>query len=162
MIREAAANDVDAIVELLRAVAAENRWVKTEVPFDAAARKRHLIAGMATGEIVAFVAETDDAIGGEISLRVRGERAVFGMVVALAHRRRGLGRQLVAAAIAKARERGLSSIEIEVYAHNRAAVGLYRSAGFVEHGTPVRDERHDGRVWSIARMRLGLGPRGPL
>jgi putative acetyltransferase len=154
VVREAAPADVEAIVELLRDVAAENRWVRTEVPFDLAGRRRHLIDGMTAGGLIAFVAEIDGAIAGELSLRIHGERAVFGMVVALTQRRRGLGRQLVTAAIAKARERGVSSIEIEVYAHNRAAIELYVSLGFVKYGDLVREERHDGRRWNVVRMRL--------
>ena len=156
VVREAVPADVEAIVELLREVAAENRWVRTEVPFDVSGRRQHLIDGMTAGALVAFVAENDGVIAGELSLRIHGERAVFGMVVALTQRRRGLGRQLVAAAIAKARERVVSSIEIEVYAHNRAAIELYKGLGFNEYGDLVREERHDGRSWTVVRMRLVL------
>ena len=152
-VREAGPADVAGIVGLLRDVVAENRWVRTEVPFDAAARERHMLARMKAGELVSFVAESAGMIVGELSLRIRGERAVFGMVVAREQRRRGLGRQLVGAAIAKARERSVTCIEIEVYAHNRAARGLYRSVGFVEYGVPLAEERHNGNRWTIIRMR---------
>ena len=155
-IREAAPADVAGIVALIGDVAAENRWVRTEIPFDFIERERRMIERMATGEVVAFVAESDGAITGELSLRVRGKRAVFGMVVARGQRRRGFGRRLVAAAIAKARERDVTCIEIEVYAHNRAAITLYRSMGFVEHGERGTEQRNDGAAWTVIRMRNDL------
>lgn len=156
VIREAGPDDVVSIVALIRAVAAENRWVRTEVPFDALARERLLRERMASGAVVAFVADHEGEIAGQLSLGLRGERAVFGMVVAAAHRRTGIGRRLVAAAIAKARERGVSAIEIEVYAHNRAAIELYRALGFVGYGEPVLEVRRDGERWTVLRMRHGL------
>jgi ribosomal protein S18 acetylase RimI-like enzyme len=155
-IREAQPADIPAIVELIRNVAAENRWVRVETPFDAPARERHLTARMASGEIVAFIAESADAIVGELTLRIRNERAVFGMVVAAAHRRHGIGRALVTAAIAQARERAVTSIEIEVYTHNQAALRLYRTTGFTPHGTPIPEPRPNGQHWTIQRMRHNL------
>ena len=157
LIREAGPADVAGIVALIGDVAAENRWVRTEIPFDAAERERRMVERMAPGEVVAFVAESNGTIVGELSLRVRGERAVFGMVVARGQRRRGIGRQLVAAAIAKARERSVVCIEIEVYAHNRAAIKLYRTMGFVEHGERGTEERQDGSFWNVIRMRNNIG-----
>jgi putative acetyltransferase len=155
-IRVAQTADIPLIVDLIRDVAAEDRWVRVEVPFDAPARERHLSARMAAGELVAFVAESDGAIVGELTLRLRNDRAVFGMVVAADYRRRGIGRALVTAAIATARERSASSIEIEVYTHNHAALRLYGESGFIPHGDPVPEPRHDGRQWTIQRMRYDL------
>jgi RimJ/RimL family protein N-acetyltransferase len=155
-IRVAQTADIPRIVDLIRDIAAENRWVRVEVPFDAPARERHLSARMAAGELIAFVAESDGAIVGELTLRIRNGRAVFGMVIAADHRRRGLGRAFVTAAIATARERTASSIEIEVYTHNHAALRLYNSAGFIPHGDPVPERRHDGQQWTIQRMRYDL------
>jgi putative acetyltransferase len=157
VIREAGLADVARIVALIGDVAAENRWVRAEVPFDAAARERTMTQRMSGGELIAFVAEAGDALAGQLSLRVRDGRAAFGMVVAAAHRRRGIGRQLVAAAIVKARERAVSAIEIEVYAHNRAALALYRSLGFVRYGEPAPEARRSGERWTIVRMRHELG-----
>jgi putative acetyltransferase len=157
VIREAGPADVARIVALIGDVAAENRWVRAEVPFDTAARERITTQRMSTGELVAFVAEAGEELAGQLSLRIRDGRAVFGMVVAAAHRRRGVGRRLVAAAIAKARERGVSAIEIEVYTHNRAALALYRSLGFVRYGEPAPEARRSGERWTIVRMRYDVG-----
>jgi [ribosomal protein S18]-alanine N-acetyltransferase len=48
--------------------------------------------------------------------------------------RRGLGRDLLAAVIAHARQAGAACVELEVSADNLGALGLYRSLGFLEVG----------------------------
>jgi ribosomal protein S18 acetylase RimI-like enzyme len=152
IIREAVLADVAAVVGLLGDVAAENRWIRTEVPFDAAMREQRMIAALVAGALVWFIAESDSAIVGELSLRFRDDRAAIGMVVAAAHRGRGIGRQLLSTAIAKSRERAASRIELEVYAHNSAAIALYRAFGFIESGPPVTEERQDGQRWTAIPM----------
>ena len=49
-------------------------------------------------------------------------------------RRRGLGRQLLAAMVEEGRRRGLSFITLEVRPSNTAALALYRSLGFAQAG----------------------------
>lgn len=155
-IRLAGAADAGPLVGLLAQVAAENRWIRTEVPFDIATRERRMIAALESGTLVWFIAELDAVVVGELSLRFRDDCAVFGMVVAGAHRRRGIGRQLLTVAIAKALERSASRIELEVYAHNTAAISLYRTFGFIESGPPVTEERGDGRRWEAVPMSKDL------
>jgi len=50
----------------------------------------------------------------------------------------GLGRALVSAAIARARERGCRRMELDTGADNAPAQGLYRSLGFQDHGIFMR------------------------
>jgi ribosomal protein S18 acetylase RimI-like enzyme len=76
------------------------------------------------------------SIAGHIDLRARPEpgakhRAMLGMGVHRAYRRRGLGAQLVATALAWARsESGLKWVDLEVLSENHPAVALYLRAGF--------------------------------
>ena len=151
-VREAAPADAPAIAGLVGAVAAENRWLRTEVPFNGEARAKRLAELMTRGSLVVFVAETDNGIVGELSLHFRDGRSSFGMAVAADMRRRGLGRKLVALALKRARERHATSVAIEVYAHNVAALELYRSAGFVSTGAPLIEERGDGQRWEVLPM----------
>jgi ribosomal protein S18 acetylase RimI-like enzyme len=53
------------------------------------------------------------------------------LVVAEDSRRRGLGRALMARAHAWAEERGLTDVELSVYAFNGAAIALYEQLGYV-------------------------------
>lgn len=60
---------------------------------------------------------------------------LVGMMVADTHRGRGIGRALLVAGIARVQATpGLAQITLSVTAGNRAAIGLYRSAGFERYG----------------------------
>jgi GNAT superfamily N-acetyltransferase len=50
----------------------------------------------------------------------------------------GLGRQLVSAAIERARERGCRRMELDTGADNAPALGLYHSLGFFDSGVFLR------------------------
>ena len=54
------------------------------------------------------------------------------VVVLPAARRRGIGRELLRAAEAFARERGAAVIRLEVMADNGEALELYETAGFLQ------------------------------
>jgi len=55
---------------------------------------------------------------------------VEGLATATSARRYGIGRALVRAAVAFARERRADTISLHVWTGNEAAIGLYRSEGF--------------------------------
>jgi putative acetyltransferase len=73
--------------------------------------------------------------------RVLGE--VKRMYTVPASRGRGLGRRILQAIEAKAREDGLNSLALETGAEQPEAMALYRSAGFVERG-PFHDYPDNG------------------
>jgi ribosomal protein S18 acetylase RimI-like enzyme len=78
------------------------------------------------------------AIAGLGLLAVRGQRGwVGGFGLAPAYRGQGLSAQLLADLLAQARSLGLTQIQLEVIAGNRAAIRTYERAGF----THVRDLR---------------------
>ena len=61
---------------------------------------------------------------------------LYQMWVAGGHRRFGVGRALVDAAAAWARQMGAARLELDVTCDNVAAVRLYEGAGFVTYGNP--------------------------
>jgi ribosomal protein S18 acetylase RimI-like enzyme len=72
-------------------------------------------------------------------------------------RGRGVGSALVRAVISRAREQGLHKLSLEVFAHNAAAIALYRRAGFTEEGRRVRQyRRSSGELWDTIIMGLAL------
>ncbi len=77
-----------------------------------------------------------------------------GMGVLRAWRGQGLGEALLAACIEKASAKGLTRIELEVYADNAPAIALYRKLGFVEEGLKRRARVLDGRVQDLLVMAL--------
>jgi ribosomal-protein-alanine N-acetyltransferase len=73
-------------------------------------------------------------VGGIVFWQVSDELQVLNLVVHTGCRRRGLGRQLLAAALSAGREAGCASAWLEVRADNAAAIGLYQRAGFAASG----------------------------
>lgn len=63
-----------------------------------------------------------------------GEAELLNIAVAEEYQRKGLGRKMMHAVLQKAREMGFSRVLLEVRVSNRAAIGLYRLAGFSEMG----------------------------
>jgi ribosomal protein S18 acetylase RimI-like enzyme len=95
--------------------------------------------GPTTDGSVLLVCEADDGThAGHVWLTEQndfftGERKLFVTTVAVApaQRRRGIGRLLMEAAEAQARQRGLATLALGVEAGNASAISLYESLGFV-------------------------------
>jgi len=67
--------------------------------------------------------------------KARHKVTLFGMYVTQAYQQRGLGRELVEAALAEARgQKRLKLIQLTVTAGNEAALALYQRCGFIQYG----------------------------
>lgn len=158
VIRPAGPADLDPMVELTWAVAAEGRWIGTEVPFDRAARREMLAATIAGPASTLFAADAGPAGGpslvGCISVQVAPYGvADIGMMIAEGWRGRGIGRSLLETAIAWAPGAGAHKMALEVWPHNEAGIRLYRRCGFVEEGLKARHyRRRNGELWDSVLM----------
>jgi ribosomal protein S18 acetylase RimI-like enzyme len=151
-IRPATADDRVPLALVFAAVAEERDGIATEPPVDIEARAASwrlegTLVAVASGEIVGSVHVDRSRHGfGEI-----------GMAVAREWRGCGVGSALLAAAIEEAREYGLHKLSLGVFAHNAAAIGLYRKYGFVEEGRrPKQYRRASGELWDTVEMGLLL------
>jgi ribosomal protein S18 acetylase RimI-like enzyme len=138
------------MAELLAAVAEEHDGIATEPPVDVDART-HEFAASAAGSLVA---EADGAIIGMIHVG-EGRFGVgeLAMLVERGWRGRGVGSALVAAAFEGARIKGLHKLSLDVFAHNAAAISLYRKFGFVEEARRVAQyRRSSGELWDSIVM----------
>jgi ribosomal protein S18 acetylase RimI-like enzyme len=93
--------------------------------------------GLATpGMIILTGVLADDTPIGRLWISLTHPRGVrhcaflYLIEVAEEHRGRGLGRALLAAAEAAAREHGARALELNVFASNTSAISLYRTAGY--------------------------------
>ena len=128
VVRAARNGDAWVMAQLMAAVAEERYGIATEPPVDIEQRAA-LLAGSAAGSVVAVA---DGQIIG--MLRVQVSRHGFGelgMLVERGWRGRGVGSALVQAAVGWARDQGLHKLSLEVFAHNAAAIALYRKCGFM-------------------------------
>jgi ribosomal protein S18 acetylase RimI-like enzyme len=116
-----------------------------------------------TGWRRAWLARSADRrIAGHIDLRAHPERfaqhrCLLGMGVDRHHRQAGLGAALIARARQWAAHATLEWIDLQVMSDNRAALALYRRAGFVKAGETPDMFRIDGRSFDYATMSLRVG-----
>jgi RimJ/RimL family protein N-acetyltransferase len=154
VIRQARPADARAMAQLFAAVAAEGDGIASEPPIDLDARS----ASFEDQAAESLVAEAAGSIVG--ILHVDEGRFGFGelgLLVDRAWRGRGVGSQLVRAAIVWARGRGLHKLSLEVFATNHGALALYRKLGFVEEGRRVKQYRRaNGELWDSIVMGLLL------
>jgi RimJ/RimL family protein N-acetyltransferase len=160
-IRPAAEGDVDAMMAQFADVVAEERWMGTEPGFDRPARaegmREHLSRPATHGVFVAVTVDGD--VVGQLGVH-RHEYGVaeLGMAVSAGWRRRGVGRGLLDAAVAWARQHDVHKLALQCWDHNDAALALYERAGFVWEGYLDRHyPRRNGERWGAVVMGLVLG-----
>ena len=134
------------------AVAEERDGIATEPPVDVEARAA---SWTIEGTLVAVAGA--EIIGSLVLEPSRHGFGEIGMAVAREWRGRGVGSALLAAAIEWARDRGLHKLSLGVFAHNTAAIELYRKFGFVEEGRRIKQYRRaSGELWDAVEMGLLL------
>jgi ribosomal-protein-alanine N-acetyltransferase len=135
-IRSGTAADLDVLLALERTIEgaphwSEAHWLQALAAVSGAGSdesyagpERHVMLATLDGSIVGFLVQQMVAAIAEIE----------SLAVAKAHRRLGVGRQLVLSSLALAKRRAARSVELEVRASNHAAQELYRSLGFHVEG----------------------------
>lgn len=142
------------MAHLFATVAAERDGIATEPPVDLGRQT----AAFARSAGSCVVAVAGDQLIGLLHMEVsRHGFAELGMLVHPGWRERGIGSALLEAGIALARRQGLHKLSLEVFAHNTAAIGLYRKSGFAEEGRRIRQYRRaNGELWDSITMGLLL------
>ena len=104
-----------------------------------------------------------EAPGGFILVRTAADEAeILTLAVRPADRRHGLGTGLVSRGVADAVAHGATRLFLEVAEDNKAALALYRGAGFVEAGRrPRYYARADGSRTDALILALNLTGRLP-
>jgi GNAT superfamily N-acetyltransferase len=135
--RPAGADDVDAIVALMRGYYAQDGYTFVEAEARDAALM--LINDPGIGRL--WVAQDHEKIVGYVavalgfSFEYRGREAfVDELQIAESHRGRGLGREALGVAEAWCREAGVNALHLEVERHRDSALELYRRRGFRDYG----------------------------
>jgi ribosomal protein S18 acetylase RimI-like enzyme len=152
LVRLARDDDRLPLAELFAAVAEERDGIATEPPVDLDARA-------ASWELDwIFVATAEHEVIGLVHLSPsRHGYCDIALAVARDWRGQGVGTALFETAIAFAREHGFHKLSLSVFAHNSAAIGLYRKIGFVEEGRRVKHfRRQSGELWDSVEMGLQL------
>jgi ribosomal protein S18 acetylase RimI-like enzyme len=120
---------------------------------------RKFVRGILRAKDLQFVALVGDEVVGWCDI-VRGRHdalrhsGTLAIGVVPEYRGRGIGRELMERAIAAARKRRLTRIELTVRADNRAAIALYKGMGFKTEGTHRKAVRVDGKYFDQLAMAL--------
>jgi N-acetylglutamate synthase-like GNAT family acetyltransferase len=134
-IRSARIADVDAVATVVRDAYAVYVARIGRQPAPATADYRQLIA-----DGLVWVAETATEIVGVLVLRPQKQALLLeNVAVAPSHQRRGIGRRLIAYAEQRARELGLSAIELYTNEQMTENLQLYPSLGYSETGRRIED-----------------------
>ncbi len=134
-VREARLEDLDAIVSLMDQL---KRATSQHDAVTTAGVRTSLQAMLRFPEIYRnYLAVENDGVVGVVSLllyktflHAGGTALINELVVAEKDRGRGIGRKLVEAAIAAAREQGMDEIEVGTEVDNLIARGFYKVVGF--------------------------------
>ena len=162
MIREMGPDDVAEALEVFASVAQEGLWLGTQPGFDREARGESWRAGLndpARRTLLVVDPDTGRILGNGSVHMARYGVAEVGMALAARVRGQGLGGRLLDALIDIAREFGAHKVDLQVWPHNDAALGLYLSRGFVVEGRlRAHYRRANGQVWDAIVMGLILDP----
>lgn len=122
-LRPASPADLAGLVSLER-VAFSDPWSEAQ-----------LAEALASPQCLALVIDTGGSLAGYLIGRVvLDEAEILTLAVHPDHRRHGLGRRLLLAAMAWMSERGVRSVWLEVRVSNIGAQALYTGAGFTPSG----------------------------
>jgi RimJ/RimL family protein N-acetyltransferase len=141
IIRRAEPSDAEGLTRLGEAVGSEPEgWLVTSNGWrQVSDERRYLRAIRRYPNAAVFVAEDERQIVGRLSI-ARDQHpasrhvADLGLMVAMSHRRRGIGTGLLEAALDWARHSEVRKLELHVFPHNEAAIRLYEKFGFVHEG----------------------------
>jgi RimJ/RimL family protein N-acetyltransferase len=130
--------DAELVAACVEAVSRERRYLANTSGFSAE-QTRAFIASLRDGGGIQIVVVAGAEIVGWCDVNpmpFEGMRHVghLGMGLLPAFRGQGLGRRLVREALSYVFSRSLTRVELEVFASNRIAIGLYEREGFVIEG----------------------------
>ena len=105
-----------------------------------------------------LVAEADGAVAGWAALSPVSSRRVYSGVaelsiyIASAMRGKGVGKELMAAAIEESEAKGYWTLRSGIFPENQASLGLHRKFGFRVMGTQERIGKMDGRWRDVVML----------
>lgn len=146
-IRPAVAADLDAVLALEEECEGADAW------------SRALLAEGLAGVLptVSYLVADDEGVVGYAVVSCVDDVADLQRIgVTAAHRRSGVGSQLLGEAVDLARREGMQRLLLEVREDNRAALALYAARGFVEIDRRPRYYR-DGSTAIVMRLPVVKG-----
>ncbi|MFM2486964.1 GNAT family N-acetyltransferase [Celerinatantimonas yamalensis] len=155
IIRHSEVNDIPAIKNIYEGELAFGGTL--QLPFPSLQKWESRLSNLPSGSY-SFVAEFDGEIIGQLGFDAyqnprRKHVGSFGMAVKDNHQGKGVGSQLLGAAIELSDNwLNLNRLEIEVYTDNKAAIKLYKKYGFQIEGESVNFAFRNGKFVNVYHM----------
>jgi ribosomal protein S18 acetylase RimI-like enzyme len=159
-IRPARESDAVSGCDAVNAIAAE-KWYLASVDGFSTEQTRTFLRRVIDGALPQVLAVVEEKVVGFCDIlpnTTKGFTHVgrLGMGVRSEWRRQGIGRRMLDACLALARNAGIEKVELEVFSDNVGAVQLYDSFGFRQEGLKVRGRKLEGRYQDVKLMALWL------
>ncbi|MFN0068274.1 MAG: N-acetyltransferase family protein [Limisphaerales bacterium] len=159
LIRPVSLADAEACRAVVDAVAREGRWLMAVEGFTVEATREFIRGNLEGGNIHVVAALDRDVVGWCDIVRAWPfdgfrDNGRLGMGLLAGWRGQGLGRALASTAVQRAWDCGFRRIELEAFATNTPALGLYRALGFVEEGRKRAVRLRHGVVEDLVCMGL--------
>lgn len=166
VVRPADPSDAQGLSVLGEDVSAEpENWLATNNGWRSVGdERRYLRAIRRYPHAAVFVAEAEDgSIVGRLSLSrdqhpASRHVADLGLMVAQSHRRMGIGRALLQAAVEWGRENEVRKLELHVFPYNEAAIALYEHFGFRREGYRKQHYRRGSDYVDAILMAFDVTP----
>jgi len=154
-VRRLESGDIEQLLELFDAVAAERIYIGTEPGYDREQKRRGFESRIGVDANPSFVAVVEGRVVGSAGVYDHPEFGpTIGMLIAATHRRHGIGRAMMAALDDWARSHDVPALHLLVFPHNAAAIAFYRETGWIEAERFENDvTRQNGDVWDTVLMR---------
>ena len=153
-----AAEHIESFHAVLDEVAREKRYLAmTQAP--PLEKVREYVTGNIASGVPHFVALAGSELIGWCDAWIRPQEGwrhcgTLGMGVLHSYRGRGIGAALLGATLQRAKETGLTRVELSVRLDNERAKKLYENFGFVVEGLGRRHQRIDGEYHDSYMMAL--------
>jgi RimJ/RimL family protein N-acetyltransferase len=159
-IRRSRLEDAPTFSAAVKAVASE-KWYLATIDGYSVDETRAYIQRALDGAVCQVVAIADDRVVGacdvqRVELKGLSHVGQLGMFVLKDFRGQGIGKKLLIACLAVAKEAALEKVELQVFADNLPAISLYESSGFQREGCKVRSRKWEGRYQDVVMMALWL------
>nr|MBA3347059.1 GNAT family N-acetyltransferase [Actinomycetota bacterium] len=165
VIRPARSEDAETLVRLATEVGREEgAWLLTSAGWRSVGEERRYLRALKRyPDAAVYVADDGGQLVGRLSLArdphpASHHVADLGLMVAVTHRGRGIGRLLLDQAAAWARDAGVRKLELHVFPWNEPAIRLYERFGFEREGVRREHYRRDGAYVDAILMAYRVPP----
>ena len=163
-LRSATAADLPAIVEIYNSTVPSRMVTADLEPVTVDARRPWFAAHLQPARPIWVLADAAGAVGAWLSFDAFHPRAAYdgtamiALYVGSAHRRRGLGRHLLQAAIRQAPTLGLHTLLGYIFGHNEPSLRLFATHGFTRWAHLPRVAVLDGLERDLIIVGLRVQP----